>query len=82
MRIFPRIRFVKELPQWIIASPNAAYTPHLKTIWIRSTMSRWRIARGLVHEFGHYFIDIFTRSHRLQLLYDKIWGRIFRKGRS
>lgn len=47
-----KILIVDELPEWIIASDEAAYIPHLKTIWLR------RDCVGYVfHELCHWAID-------------------------
>ena len=77
MRLVPRIRVVDELPQWIIASDVAAYTPATYTIWIRRAR-RASMAVNLAHELVHHIIHILGGGRRLQLAYDRVWVRIFR----
>lgn len=50
-----KIKFVKEIPQWIISSDIAAYHPASKTIWIRNNLG-WRTIHVLIHELTHWFI--------------------------
>ena len=53
-----KINFVDEIPQWITSSNIAAYHPAEKTIWIRNDLGIKTVS-VLLHEFLHYFIDIF-----------------------
>ena len=66
-----KIKFVKELPQWIISSNKAAYHPHSFTIWISTNRSYYEIVKCLIHELGHHLIEITTNSKTIHLLYDK-----------
>jgi len=52
------IKFVKELPQWIISSDKAAYHPASNTIYIRQDM--WWL---IFHELGHWIIYKFLGDH-------------------
>lgn len=74
-----KIKIVDEIPQWIIASDTAAYTPATRTIWIRKGLGTIGFVVCLLHELGHYFIDICGGKHSLQLRYDRIWLKIFGK---
>lgn len=56
------IKFVKEIPQWIISSDIAAYHPFSKKIWIRNNLGIKTIP-VLLHEFMHYFIHIFLNNN-------------------
>jgi len=73
-----KIKIVDELPQWIIASDKAAYTPHLKTIWLRKDCKRY-----VFHELIHWIIDIIFRNkqHRWQVRWDKVSRFAFRLSR-
>ena len=61
---FPRIRIVKELPQWIISSHTAAYVPVDNTIYLRKPiphpflfaiiMCKVEMVKFLLHELGHW----------------------------
>ena len=45
-----KIRFVKEIPQWIIESDKAAYHPSSNTIYL----TKWRhLFHELLHWLGH-----------------------------
>ena len=57
-----KIKFVEELPQWIISSETAAYHPASKTIWIRKHLG-FKLMPIMFHEFQHYFIDIFLNNN-------------------
>jgi len=59
---FLHIKFVDELPQWIISSDIAAYHPASKTIWIRNNLGLKTIPI-LYHEFMHFFIHIFLKNN-------------------
>ena len=63
-QLFPIIRFVDEIPQWIISSDIAAYHPHTKTIWIRNNL-RWKTISILLHELTHWFIHVFLNNNEL-----------------
>lgn len=64
-----KIKFVKELPQWIISSDVAAYHPHSKTIWIRNNLG-WATIGVLFHELQHWFIDKFRQNN--EALHNKL----------
>ena len=72
-----KIRVVEMIPDWIIASDEAAYTPHLKTIWLKKSLPRWKFVYCFFHEMGHYFIDIIFHKHGVQVFYDKICLHVF-----
>ncbi len=74
-----KIKIVDELPQWIIASATAAYTPATRTIWIRKRLGILGFTSALVHELGHYFIDVCGGGEILQLRYEMLWLKIFGK---
>lgn len=61
-QLFPSIKFVKEIPQWIISSDVAAYHPYSKTIWIRSNLGLKTIPT-LIHELTHWFIHVFLKNN-------------------
>ena len=61
-QLFPSIKFVKEIPQWIISSYVAAYHPYSKTIWIRSNLGLKTIPT-LIHELTHWFIHVFLKNN-------------------
>ena len=61
-QFFPSIKFVKEIPQWIISSDIAAYHPYSKTIWIRNNLG-WRTIPILFHELQHWFIHVFLNNN-------------------
>lgn len=52
-----KIKFVNEIPQWIINSNIAAYHPFSKTIWIRNNLGL-RTIPVLIHEITHWFIHV------------------------
>ena len=52
-----RIRFYKELPQYIISSDIAAYHPKSKTIFIRKGLG-FRLVPVLLHEITHWIIHV------------------------
>lgn len=68
-QLFPSIKFVKEIPQWIISSDTAAYHPHSKTIWIRNDLGLKTIPI-LFHELQHWFIHMFL--HNKKMYHNKI----------
>lgn len=57
-----KIRFLNELPQWIISSDIAAYHPYSKTIYIRNNLG-WKTIPTLLHEISHWFIDVFLNNN-------------------
>lgn len=61
-QLFPIIKFVDEIPQWIISSDIAAYHPHTKTIWIRNNLG-WKVIPILLHELTHWFIHVFLNNN-------------------
>jgi len=56
------IKFVNEIPQWIISSDVAAYHPASKTIWIRNNLG-WKTIPTLLHELTHWFIHKFLGNN-------------------
>ena len=61
-QLFPKVKFVDEIPQWIISSDIAAYHPHTKTIWIRNNLGLKTIPI-LLHELTHWFIHVFLNNN-------------------
>lgn len=61
-QLFPIIKFVDEIPQWIISSDIAAYHPYTKTIWIRNNLWWKKTILILLHELTHWFIDVFLNN--------------------
>lgn len=61
-QLFPIIKFVDEIPQWIISSDIAAYHPYTKTIWIRNKLGWGKTILILLHELTHWFIDVFLNN--------------------
>lgn len=61
-QLFPIIKFVDEIPQWIISSDIAAYHPYTKTIWIRNNLGWEKTILILLHELTHWFIDVFLNN--------------------
>ena len=57
-----KIKFVNEIPQWIISSDVAAYHPASKTIWIRNNLG-WKTIPTLLHELTHWFIHKFLGNN-------------------
>ena len=83
----PRFQLPGELPQWIISSPKAAYTPRYNsrapmTIWIAldECEDLADFAVSLAHEYGHFLVDWATccastrTSARWQHRYDAWWA--------
>lgn len=68
-QLFPSIKFVNEIPQWIISSNIAAYHPYSKTIYIRNNLG-FKTIPILLHELSHWFIHIFLNNN--QKLHNKI----------
>jgi hypothetical protein len=64
-----KIKFVKEIPQWITSSDIAAYHPWTKTIWIRNNLG-WKTIPILLHELSHWFIHKFLKNK--EKLHNKI----------
>jgi hypothetical protein len=64
-----KIKFVNELPQWIISSDIAAYHPKSETIWIRNNLGLGTIPI-LIHELIHLFIHKFLDNN--QKLHNKL----------
>ena len=70
----------KELPQWATASSVAVYCPSTRTIYVRADFTGTKYAEFLVHELGHWLIDLLTTPlkyfhqdhirHRIQQTYD------------
>ncbi len=58
-----KIKFVNELPQWIISSNIAAYHPFSRTIWIRNNLG-WKTIPILIHEVTHWFIHRFLNNKK------------------
>ena len=71
-----KIKVVDELPQWIISSDKAAYTPHNKTIWLRRDCKRY-----IFHELGHWLIDLFTKNPKIHKRYDELCTGIQKEGK-
>ena len=63
-QFFPVIKFVDEIPQWIISSDIAAYHPCTKTTWIRNNLGSKTISI-LLHELTHWFIHVFLNNNEL-----------------
>lgn len=78
MRFFPRFIFVDEIPENVTKnirnahmyrSFGGAYCFNCKTIHIkRNTGQGFRL---VLHELGHWFIAIFTKSVKVHMWYDK-----------
>ena len=64
-QLFPIIKFVDEIPQWIISSDIAAYHPYTKTIWIRNNLGWKKTILILLHELTHWFIHVFLNNNEL-----------------
>ena len=62
-QFFPSIKFVREIPQWIISSDTAAYHPFSKTLCIRNNLG-WRTIPILFHELQHWFIYVFLKNNK------------------
>lgn len=60
-----------ELPQWIISSDRAAYSPFHRTVHL---CKDWTL-RELLHELGHHLICILGGKDRTQVLYDKLLSK-------
>jgi len=58
-----KIKFINELPQFIISSDIAAYHPHSKTIWIKNDLRLLRTISVLIHEISHWFIHKFLNNN-------------------
>lgn len=77
------IKRSKELPQWIISSPRAAYHFSSRTIYIRADFTGTEYAEFLIHELGHWIIDLLTLRfnnhirHRIQETYDELYRAIY-----
>jgi len=67
-----KIKFVSEIPQWIISSDVAAYHPASKTIWIRNNLG-WKTIPTLLHELTHWFIHKFLGNN------EKLHNKLDRK---
>ena len=67
-----KIKFVNEIPQWIISSDIAAYHPASKTIWIRNNLG-WKTIPTLLHELTHWFIHKFLGNS--EKLHNKLDGK-------
>lgn len=67
-----KIKFVNEIPQWIISSDIAAYHPATKTIWIRNNLG-WKTIPTLIHELTHWFIHKFLGNS--EKLHNKLDGK-------
>ncbi len=65
-----RIRFYKELPQYIISSDIAAYHPNSKTIFIRKGLGL-KLPGVLLHELAHWFIHVCKLPETLHRKLDK-----------
>lgn len=50
----PIIQFCDELPQWIISSDIAAYSPDKNTIYIRRHLKIYELFNVIVHELKHW----------------------------
>ena len=61
-QLFPKVKFVDEIPQWIISSDIAAYHPYTKTIWIRNKLGWGKTILILLHKLTHWFIDVFLNN--------------------
>lgn len=64
-QLFPKVKFVDEIPQWIISSDIAAYHPYTKTIWIRNNLGWKKTILILLHELTHWFIHVFLNNNEL-----------------
>jgi len=64
-QLFPKVKFVDEIPQWIISSDIAAYHPYTKTIWIRNKLGWGKTILILLHELTHWFIHVFLNNNEL-----------------
>ena len=64
-QLFPKVKFVDEIPQWIISSDIAAYHPYTKTIWIRNNLWWKKTILILLHELTHWFIHVFLNNNEL-----------------
>ena len=67
-----KIKFVNEIPQWIISSDIAAYHPASNTIWIRNNLG-WKTIPTLLHELTHWFIHKFLGNN------EKLHNKLDRK---
>lgn len=73
-RLFPRIEFHEELPEWITSSDEAAYGPCTRTIYLATgRYSKLRIAWSLLHELGHHIIEVVSGNPEWQYAYDDFY---------
>lgn len=61
--MFPKIRFVDEIPQWIMSSDTAAYSPKMNQIWVRRDRW-WMIIHELIHWVAHLTGGTECRIHK------------------
>lgn len=60
-----KVKFVKEIPQWVIESDKAAYHPASNTIYL----TKWQyLIHELLHWLGH---KLGGRGHWIHNLIDK-----------
>ncbi|MGE5631408.1 MAG: hypothetical protein ACM3TR_09965 [Caulobacteraceae bacterium] len=69
-----RIKFCKELPQWIISSDIGAYHPYARTIYVRKNLGLLKTIFVLCHELLHYLIHIAKLPEELHSIIDKRGG--------
>jgi len=79
-RLFPRIEFLEELPDWIDSSDDAAYGPTTRTIYIAvSGRPKWYVAWCLSHEFGHHVIEVVSGKPSWHFFYEDVFDRVCEK---
>ena len=91
MKFFPTIEYVDEIPQSVykelrnahrITNLGGTYRFSTKHIMIKKNTGQ--TFKTLLHELGHWFIAIFTKSYKIHTLYDDIdikMQRISKKSR-
>ena len=77
------IKYVKEpIPEY--PGCLGAYDSKTKSIWIRKWTRKKKVPEIIVHEMGHYYIDIFFSipqiKHYLNLLWEYTWIILFTYG--
>ena len=80
MMLFPKILVVREIPLSFdsgignyIPPCNSLYS---NQIWIQSGMSWWQFTWVLLHELGHWMIEVGTHSEQVHEIWDQKSRRI------
>ena len=73
MRPWLRIEVCDSIPQGFTSSDVACYHPAKRTIWIIRRLPKLQFVWTLIHELGHWLLDLAGCRSNQHHHYDRLW---------